>query len=317
MTRPLGVAAAAMLVLGLTAGCVGPAAPRLPEAGTGRVSIPSEVRIRVGDQVRTVPLDTYVLGTALSEIGPVGESPETVRRVFEIQTILARTYATVHLGRHAAEGFDLCDATHCQVYQPTRIQTSRFTDAARRAVAETRDRVLVFAGRPIQTLFHADCGGHLAPAEAIWGGAPIAYLPGGRDDVPDDTHRRWRFVAPAEPLREALVADARSDVGGRLDAIHVEARDPSGRAERVRLEGMHPQVLRGEHLRAIVNRAFGASALLSTRFTVERSGAGYTFEGTGYGHGVGLCQVGAMARARRGDSVTQILAAYYPGARLQ
>jgi stage II sporulation protein D len=310
--------AAAVLMAGIAAGCVSSPAPRVPGAAeTGRVAIPTHVRIRVGDRIQSVPLETYVLGTALSEVGPGGETPETVRRVFEVQAILARTYATVHRDRHTAEGFDLCDTTHCQVYQPGRIQTSRFTEAARRAVADTRARVLVFAGRPIQALFHADCGGHLAPADAIWGGDAIAYLPGGRDDVPEGTHRRWRFEAPPDRLLEALAADARSDVGGRLDAIQIQARDPSGRAETVRLQGERTRVLRGEHLRAIVNGTFGARAILSTRFSVGRTGTGYVFEGTGYGHGVGLCQVGAAARARRGDEVDEILAAYFPGARLQ
>ena len=312
---------AAVPLVGLLAvlmtGCVSSPAPRVPGAIGARVAIPTHLRIRVGNRVQTVPMEEYVLGTALSEIGPVGERDDTVRRVFEVQAILARTYATVHLGRHAAEGFDLCDSTHCQVYQPGRVHTSRFTDAAREAVEETRHRVLVFGGRPIQALFHADCGGHLAPADAIWGGDPIAYLPGGSDDVPVGTHRQWRFIAPSDTLLGALAADPRSDVGTRLDQIAVESRDSSGRAQTVQLSGERQHTLRGEHLRAIVNRTFGPTALMSTRFTVSRTGEGFLFEGTGYGHGVGLCQVGAMARARRGNSVADILAAYFPGARLQ
>jgi stage II sporulation protein D len=318
MRRLSARAATVGLLAVLAAGCVSSSAPRVTgSAGPGHVSIPSHVRVRLGDRVQSVPLETYVLGAALSEIGPVGETPETVRRVFEVQAILARTYATVHRNRHAAEGFDLCDTTHCQVYQPGRVQTSRFADAARRAVAATRARVLVFAGRPIQALFHADCGGHLAPADAVWGGDPIAYLPGGPDDVSDGTHRAWQFAVPGDALLQALRTDARSDTGSRLDAIHIEARDASGRAETVRLEGDRTRILRGEHFRAIVNLTFGPGAILSTRFDVARTGPGYAFEGTGYGHGVGLCQVGAMARARRGDGVGEILAAYYPGARVE
>jgi stage II sporulation protein D len=66
-----------------------------------------------------------------------------------------------------------------------------------------------------------------------------------------------------------------------------------------------------------VNAAFGPRALQSTRFTVTRSGSTFRFVGTGYGHGVGLCQVGAAARARLGESTEAILAAYFPGTTLQ
>jgi stage II sporulation protein D len=184
-------------------------------------------------------------------------------------------------------------------------------------VASTRSRVLVHAGRPIQALFHADCGGQLAPAEAVWGGNAIAYLPGGTDDVPAGTHGAWTFVASPEALVRALTADPRSAVGRRLEGIEVMERDASGRAEMIRLHGERTQTLRGEHLRAIVNRTFGVTAIKSTRFDVTRSAAGYQFIGTGFGHGVGLCQVGAIARARRGESVTQILRAYYPGAHVR
>ena len=85
----------------------------------------------------------------LSEVTPVGADPAAVARIFEVQTVLARTYAVAHLGRHQKDGFDLCDTTHCQLYQPARIKTSRFAEAARHAVERTRGVVLMFSrGRP-------------------------------------------------------------------------------------------------------------------------------------------------------------------------
>ena len=77
-----------------------------------------------------------------------------------------------------------------------------------------------------------------------------------------------------------------------------------------------PVVLRGEDLRAIINASLGDRAILSTRFTVTRSSGTYVFQGSGFGHGVGLCQVGALARARQGQSVGTILSAYFEGAGL-
>jgi stage II sporulation protein D len=119
-----------------------------------------------------------------------------------------------------------------------------------------------------------------------------------------------------DELRAALNADDRSRVGRRLTDLQVSARDPSGRAERVTIQGDRPITLRGEDLRAILNRTVGDRGIQSTRFTLSRVGASFRFEGQGFGHGVGLCQIGAAARARRGDSLDDILAAYYKGATL-
>jgi stage II sporulation protein D len=263
-----------------------------------------------------VPLEEYVLGSALSEVSPVGENPATVARVFELQAIIARTYAIGHLGRHRDEGFDLCDRTHCQIYEPGRIRTSRFADAARAAVGRTAGVALVFSGRPAEALYHADCGGHTASADIVWGGTPVAYLTGSKDDVPPRVHRTWTFSTPATRLRAALNADARTSVGTRLDALVVAGRDASGRAAKIELGGERTRTVKGEDLRAILNDTFGDRAILSTRFSVSRRAGVYEFSGTGFGHGVGLCQVGAIARLSRGEATAVVLATYYPGTSL-
>jgi stage II sporulation protein D len=285
---------------------VQPAAPALV--------LPATVRVRTAGRVVTVPLEDYVLGTALSEVSPVSESADTTRRIFEVQAVLARTYVASHLGRHAQEGFDVCDETHCQLYEPARIGTSRFSTVAREAVLSTRGEVLTYADRLTEALFHSDCGGHTAAADQVWGGRAVPYLVGTPDDVPQETHRRWQIVLPAERVRQALNNDTRSAVGRRLTAIQVTARDDSGRATTVEVRGDTTRELRGEQLRAVLNQTFGRQAIQSTRFELAHAASGFRFSGTGYGHGVGLCQVGAAARARRGESVSEILAAYFPGA---
>lgn len=301
----------ALVGIGAGAAC---ARPELPVASARR--LPQTVRVRTAGRVLTVPLEDYVLGSALAEVSPVGESAAAVSRIFEVQAILARTYAVFELGRHGAEGFDLCDTTHCQLYDPARIGTSRFTQAARDAVARTAGEVLLYGGRPAETLFHSDCGGHTADAGDVWGGAPVPYLLGGPDDVPALTHRRWQVDVSTDSLRRALNLDPRSEPGRRLDTLDVVTRDASGRAERLEVHGEHMHVVRGEDLRAILNRTLGDRGIQSTRFSVARSGGSYRFQGTGFGHGVGLCQVGAAARARQGQTASAILAAYFPGTQL-
>jgi stage II sporulation protein D len=300
-----------LIALGLAAGCVNPRTPR-----PATFAAPDVIRVRTEGRIQSVPLEEYVLGSALSELTPVGADPSAVARIYEVQTVLARTYALAHLGRHQKDGFDLCDSTHCQLYQPGRIKTSRFSQAARRAVDQTRGVVLTFSRVPAEALYHSDCGGHTASADAVWGGAHVPYLTGAPDHVPSLTHRTWTFDAAVEKVRAVLNLDPRSAVGRRLDRIAVTTRDDSGRAREIQVRGERTRTLRGEDLRAILNSEFGFRAIMSTRIEVERRGATYRFTGTGFGHGVGLCQTGAAARAARGQAVAEILAAYYPGAAL-
>jgi stage II sporulation protein D len=306
----------AWLALAAGTGAASCLVPRAPET-TPRVRgtrLPAALRVRVSGRVLQVPIEAYVLGTTLAEVSPVGEAPAAAERILEVQTILARTYAAAHLGRHASEGFDLCDTTHCQVYQPDRIRTSRFTTITEHVIERTHGTVIVFNGRPIDALFHADCGGRTAAAADVWHGTPVPYLVGGPDVAPD-AHRHWQFTTSLAALGQAVDADSRSRVG-RLTAVAVAGRDASGRARDVELRGARVRVVRGVDFRAIADASLGERALLSTRFTIARQGPSLTFTGTGYGHGVGLCQLGAAIRARRGDSPAAILAAYYPGTAL-
>ena len=296
-------------------GIVACVAPRMPEAAPA-IAVPAQVRVRVGGAVRTIPIEEYVAGSAVSEVSPTELSATAARRVFEVQTVLARTYAAAHTGRHAREGFDLCDATHCQLYEPNRLRTSRFAELAREATANTAGLVVTFGNRIADALYHSDCGGHTASGEAVWGGVPEPYLHGVRDQVPGLTHTTWTLDRAPEELRRALARDPRTDVGRRLDAIRVARRDASNRASSIELRGEQTKVIRGEDFRAVVNAAFGIRAVRSTRFSVQKTGGVFRLTGTGFGHGVGLCQVGAAARASRGDSLAQIVGAYYRGARI-
>jgi stage II sporulation protein D len=277
------------------------------------LEIPREITVRSDGRVAGVPLEDYVLATVLAEVAPPAEPAAVARRIFEVQAIVARSYATARLGRHRAEGFDLCDTTHCQIYDPARIRTSKLAPIAREAVRQTAGQILSYANRPAEALFHADCGGATASAEAVWGGRSVPYLLPRQDDLDPSVHRRWKWSATAEALRSALAGDTRTDVGRSLTGVAITARDDSGRARQLTLEGQTPRVVRGEDFRMSIVRALGVRTILSTRMSVTRSGSTYVFEGSGFGHGVGLCQAGAAARARRGETTAQILAAYFTG----
>jgi stage II sporulation protein D len=309
-----------------SAACVStPVAPVTPAAADAR--LPRHVRVQFIEQgltvVRDVPLEDYVQASAISEFAPAAGEVETVERMLEVQTIISRTYAVSHLARHAREGFDLCSTTHCQLFEPRRLETSRWAAAAAEAVRHTAGRILTFDDQPIQALFHADCGGHTSTPAAVWGGTDRPYLVARSDDgVASGAHVQWQYQVSVDALTAALDADMRTRVNGALDTIDIVRRDDAGRAERIALQGRVRKasgtgagtIVRGDELRQVLTRAFGPRAIRSTRFDVRRTGAMFTFSGSGYGHGVGLCQTGALARLRAGAQPADVLRYYYPGA---
>jgi stage II sporulation protein D len=312
----------------LTAGCASrPGKPHAGEAAAGRApdrpeqSLPATVKVRVsaksGARVLALPLDEYVLGAVRAEVLPSTLRAEPASRALDVQAIVSRTYAAANLGRHASEGYDLCDTTHCQVYRPAAAGEGP-ADAAARAVHATRGRVLTFQGRVIQALFHADCGGHTASAAAVWGGTDAPYLESVEDWF---CIRRpasgWAFDAAESAMLRALNADARTRIGDRFRRVEIASRDASGRALAVTLIGSKTISVRAEVFRAVMTQAFGARSIRSTWFEVVRDGRRLRFTGVGFGHGVGLCQGGALRRADARQSAVEILAHYFPGTRLQ
>ena len=179
-----GVSLSRRLLLASSAACLSaPVAPVTPATGA---ALPRHVRVQLTEQglavVRDVPLEDYVRPRPISEFAPAAGEPDTVERMLEVQTIIGRTYAVSHLARHARDGFDLCSTTHCQLFEPRRLQTSRWAAGVLEAVGRTAGLVLTFDRLPIQALFHADCGGHTSTAAAVWGGTDRAYLVARRDD---------------------------------------------------------------------------------------------------------------------------------------
>jgi stage II sporulation protein D len=285
-------------------------APRPPEE-TLRV----ETLERGVKEIRDVRLEDYVAASALSEFAPSAGDPAAVEAMFEVQSIIARTYALSHLGRHAAAGFDLCSTTHCQLYEPQRLQTSRWASLAIDAAARTRGLVVAYDGAIADAVFHADCGGRTSTASDVWGGAGAPYLRGQLDDGDAaSAHAGWQYAVDTPALIRALDGDPRTAIGRRLGSIIVVSRDASGRAQRILLHGDRDVAIRGADLREVMSAAFGARSIRSTLFDVVPGDAGrFLFSGSGFGHGVGLCQAGAYARVAKGVSPATVLQRYYPG----
>jgi SpoIID/LytB domain protein len=270
------------------------------------------VRLSRGDATLALPLEEYVFGVLAAE-GSVEPEAEALKAL----AVVARTYALKNLRRHARDHFDLCDTTHCQRFAPFVEESARpeFYELARRAVRETAGEVLRDAsGRVAESYFSAACGGRTADISKLWGVARApAHLRGVRDDFCAGADESWTDVIASAQLLRALRADERSDVGARLESVRVLRRDQTGRAEMIELEGTRRRLLRGWDFKIIVGRTLGWNVLKSSRFDVERAGTAFVFHGTGFGHGLGLCQAGAHVSASRGASYRQILSRYFPG----
>jgi stage II sporulation protein D len=240
-----------------------------------------------------LPLEVYVARVLAAE----GE-PRAADAAQEALAIAIRTYALANDGRHQREGYDLCDTTHCQVVRSS-------TPASRRAALATAGQILTFAGRPAELFYSASCGGQSESASAVWPGAAYPYLVSAPDDVHADDVP-WTLDLELSDIERTLQA---SGFAGRLTAIELDARSASGRVSRLRVNGMEPDVISGEEFR----RAMGTITVKSTAFSVTRTGSGVQLVGRGFGHGVGMCVIGAGRRALRGESAAAILDQYYPG----
>ena len=244
----------------------------------------------------TLPLEAYVARVLAGEADP--RAAEAAQQAL---AIAVRTYAMANAGRHRALGYDLCDTTHCQVLRAA-------TAASRQAALATAGQILTLDGKPVELFYSASCGGHSAAATEVWPAATMPYLRSTPDDV-HDSDVPWVLTLTPAAIEGALL---KNGFTGQLRGLSVELRTESGRAGRLRVTGMEPDTITGEQLRA----AIGYNTLKSTLFSLASLDEGYQFSGRGFGHGVGMCVIGAGRRAARGESAAQILAQYFPGLQL-
>jgi stage II sporulation protein D (peptidoglycan lytic transglycosylase) len=285
--------------------------PRSPDSTS-----PIKVHLVRDNVTQTLSLEDYVLGVMRAE-GTVEPEPEALKAL----AIAIRTYALKNTGRHATDGYDFCSTTHCQRFvgrDPTgsRATTSTLLESRiSAAVRATEGQVLLDDhDQPIEAYFGASCGGETANIRDLWGVTPAFYLRGVRDEYcAAAPHAKWTDTISRADLLRALHSDSRTDVGNRLDQVLISKRDETGRAEFITLEGEHRKIVRGWDFKIIVGRALGWNVLKSSRFEAGRSGSNFIFRGSGFGHGLGLCQEGAHVMAARGASYQKILEKYFPG----
>lgn len=262
------------------------------------VSAPTAVIVGVagptGYTIRSIELEDYVAGVLTGEA-----ARDSSPAVLQALAVAIRTYALKNLRRHQAEGFDVCDETHCQVLR-------RPTAATTAAATQTAGQVLTWRNALAIVYYSASCGGHSQIPSAVWPGAEDPpYLPARPDDGCGGAPE-WNSAMRTEDIERTLRG---AGFRGSLKLIKVAARDRTGRVTRVTLDGMRPSTIGGPELRM----ALGPTQIKSTAFDVERQDNAHAFSGHGYGHGVGMCVIGATRLAGRGETASELLARYYPG----
>ena len=247
--------------------------------------------------INTVNIDSYVSRVLMEEVGY--NVPD---EYLKIQAIISRTYAVRNLGRHEEDGFDLCSKVHCQVYHGKKeIPSSIHT-----ATASTSGTVITHDNsQPILATFHANCGGTTANSEHVWNN-PLPYLVSTKDTFClNQRSAVWSKELELNQLKKYV----RNQTGLDADTLNwgtlVLNADRSGKNIEFFGESFSLPMMR---------RDLG---LRSTYFTMKIVGEKAVYSGRGFGHGVGLCQQGAINMARLNFDHKQILGFYFKGTKLE
>ena len=275
-----------------------------------RADFPIEIRADNGHLVITafMPMEEYIAGVLAGETGNF-KSDEALKAM----SVAARTYAEHFGSRHALDGFDFCDTTHCQDLRLGGI------DARMRKIAySTAGEVLWYDGEPAATYYYANCGGTTEDGHYILGNdeVPAPYLKQHSDRYcVRNGGSQWGSDVSKRDLQHALAAEG-INIPGTLRSVSVISRTASGRVEFLRVGGSSNVTVSGVLFRAAVGRQIGWDRLKSNWYDVSVRGDRVVFHGRGFGHGVGLCQVGAEIMGEEGRTYREILGFYYPGTHL-
>jgi stage II sporulation protein D len=268
-------------------------------------------------------MDDYLKGVVPLEIGTQAAGDAAA---VEAQAVAARSYAVMHLAG-ASRVYDMVATVQDQVYGGASAETA----VGNQAVEATAGLVLLYEGQVVNAPYHSTCGGSTAEPQDVWGTGPEPYLRRVSDQIPG-TQRfycdaapkyRWTRTFSAGELRESLARYVRTLPGGgagigNLRAVTVTEVTPAGRVATLTVDGDRGSwALRGNEMRSALRLPSG-EILYSTYFSVEavpgpQGVETLVLQGGGNGHGVGMCQAGAIGRARAGQDFRTILETYYPG----
>ena len=225
--------------------------------------------------------------------------------------------------------FDVCADDHCQRYQGITKQTS---NAVEQALKATRGRILCYGDEICDARFSKCCGGVTEEFQYCWEDTKKPYLISVEDpfcntndkevlkqvlndyDLETNDFYRWTVEYTVDEISDLIREKLKDDFGQVTDLIPVE-RGKSGRIWKLKIVGTKKTMTIGKELE--IRRALSETHLYSSAFDVEKTTTGFRLKGKGWGHGVGLCQIGAAVMGQKGYKYDEILLHYYRGAEIK
>lgn len=263
---------------------------------TDNLEISAEgARLRI---VNKVDMNNYLAGVIESE-GGGGQHME----YYKVQALMSRTYAFQNRERHKKEGFELCDNVHCQAYN----NMLKHTPSIKKAVVETNGEVIVDQkGNMLTTYFSANCGGETCDAAHVWNNT-VSYCVAFKDTFCIRTKQAtWtKYIE-----KSSWLAYLEKEYGFDSSNESLNSLAFSFKQDQRKAFYIHPSL--GIPLRDLRQQF----KLKSTFFDVSLEGTQVKLSGRGFGHGVGLCQEGAMNMAKFGYSYRQIARYYFANVEL-
>jgi stage II sporulation protein D len=247
--------------------------------------------------INSVELNNYIAGVVQAESGK-----RSHQEFYKVQAILARTFALSHIQKHAAEGYSLCDHTHCQAYfgRTTELDIMK-------AVFETNDKVVVDDNlNLIDAAFHSNSGGQTANSEDVWG-SKLSYLRSVRDSFSNKMpNAKWERKMSKEDWLSYLKLKHNypiQDSNARWLAITFKQEN-------------RKSFIEANNIKVPLKNVRADLQLKSTFFSIIPHGDSLIFKGRGFGHGVGMCQEGAMCMAKLGYKYVDVINFYYQNTQL-
>ena len=246
--------------------------------------------------INKLSIEEYLYGVVVKEIG----SKAPIEAI-KAQAIAARTYTLTHMGMYNMYGFDMTDDSSNQVYGNYNAENEKVNSA----VDATRGLVMFYEDKPIQAFYFSSSGGRTESCENVWT-KKIPYLTSVSDEYElNRGPRNWSICLTCDKISQILKSRG-IEIGELLDII-VTKRAPSNRVLELQIIG---STSTKTYTKNNVRNPFN---LKSQLFWVYKDNDTYHFYGKGYGHAVGLSQIGAMAMADAGFNCFEILKHYFTG----
>jgi stage II sporulation protein D len=279
-----------------------------------RIGTPLELRSEPAGGILAVaelPLEEYLAGVVNAELGMV--KPDEIEAA-KAQAVASRSYACCKIGSKPGAGYDLESSVSDQAFSPDKAMNP----VVLKAVRQTEGLVLVCQGKVAAANYHSCCGGQTSFASEVWNAEDkdFPYIKPVQDTYCKGTPKfSWHDTIAAGDISAKLFGPSVA-----LYDVVISDKGPSYRATALKVSA---QTCDTTLYKDKIRSGFTNHGLPSTKFDLScrRDGAGNVdtviLRGFGYGHGVGMCQWGAIGMARSGKGFERILAKYYRNVRIE